>query len=351
MNADHTSNAGDDKTSENSNLSFEEFVAQRTRLAMGEPETEPEESVEESEESEVEETDAEETAEESAEEETEEYDDDETDEEPSEPTDIDLLSLSPEQIQELAKKGKSRLLKRIGELTAKAKSLEEQLQKAQPAVKEVPVEQNPFGSIKSIDDLKAKYEEVQKTLEATDELLDEYEDYGPDDVISVGDKEFTKREIRKANRNAKDAITKFIPAQHNHLAKLEQLSQLSEQYKAQALKEVPEIANEDSVIGKQYQTLVSDPLVEKVKEQVPEIGFQIEYILAHAARSIFGGKSKVPTGAGSKLKVEPPASPVGAGAARSGKNLKAKGKDVYKRFESSGSVDDWVAARIARMQT
>lgn len=351
MNATNPSDAGDDKTSGNSNLSFEEFVAQRTQLAMGEQETEPEESVEESEEPEVEETDAEEFAEESAEEETEEYDDDESDEESSEPEDIDLLSLSPEQIQELAKKGKSRLLKRIGELTAKAKNLEEQLQRAQPEVSEVPVEQNPFGSIKSIDDLAAKYKEVQKTLEATDELLDEHEDYGPDDIIIVGDREFTKREIRKANRNAKDALTKFLPAQHGHLAKLEQFTQLSEQYKAQALKEIPEIADEKSTIGKHYQNLVSDPLVEKVKQQIPEIGFQIEYILAHAARSIFGGKSKVPTGAGSKLKVEPPTSPVGAGAARSGKNLKSKGKDVYKRFESSGSVDDWVAARIARMQT
>lgn len=344
MSATNPSDAGDVKTSENSNLSFEEFVARRTQEAenrLNPQEEVTEEPVEAEEEVPEEEQEPEEQAEE---------EDDIPDEEQPE-SDIDLLSLTTEQIQELAKKGKSRLLQRIGELTAKTKALEEQLQKAQPEVKEIPQDQNPFSKIQSMDELKAKYDEVEKTLNATDEILDEHEDYGPDDIITVGDKEFTKRDIRKANRNAKEAITKFLPAQHAYLAKLQQFSQLSEQYQEAAKKEVPEIADEESDIGKRYKELVSDPLIDKVKAQIPEIGFQIEYILAHAARSIFGGKSKVPTGAGTKLKVEPPASPVGAGAARSGKNPKAKGQESYKRFESTGSVDDWVAARIARMQS
>ena len=344
MSATNPSDAGDVKTSENSNLSFEEFVARRTQEAenrLNPQEEVTEEPVEAEEEVPEEEQESEEQA--------EEEDDIPDDEQPE--SDIDLLSLTTEQIQELAKKGKSRLLQRIGELTAKTKALEEQLQKAQPEVKEIPQDQNPFSKIQSMDELKAKYDEVEKTLNATDEILDEHEDYGPDDIITVGDKEFTKRDIRKANRNAKEAITKFLPAQHAYLAKLQRFSQLSEQYQEAAKKEVPEIADEESDIGKRYKELVSDPLIDKVKAQIPEIGFQIEYILAHAARSIFGGKSKVPTGAGTKLKVEPPASPVGAGAARSGKNLKAKGQESYKRFESTGSVDDWVAARIARMQS
>jgi hypothetical protein len=345
MSATDPSDAEDVKDSGNSNLSFEEFVARRTQEA--ENRLNPPEEVQE----EPEETTEEVPDQEPENEESEEVVEDVPDEEDSE-SDIDLLSLTTEQIQELAKKGKSRLLQRIGELTAKTKALEEQLQKAQPEVKEIPQDQNPFSKIQSFEELKAKYDEVEKTLNATDELLDEHEDYGPDDIITVGDKEFTKREIRKANRNAKEAITKFLPAQHAYIAKLQQFEQLSGQYQEAARKEVPEIADEESDIGKRYKELVSDPLIDKVKSQIPEIGFQIEYILAHAARSIFGGKTtKVPTGAGSKLKVEPPASPVGAGAARSGKNPKAKGQETYKRFESTGSVDDWVAARIARMQS
>lgn len=345
MSANNPSDVADVKGNESDNLSFESFVALRSQLAeTGE--------VPEQEQTEVEPTESEEEVpeQEHETEEPEEETEGESDEE-EEPTDIDLLNLSVEQIQELAKKGKSRLLQRIGELTAQKKALEEQLQTAQPKVKEVPQEQNPFSKINTLDELKAKYEEVEETLNKTDELLDEYEDYGPDDIITVGDKEFSKREIRKANRNAKDAITKYLPAQQQHLARLQQFNQLSEQYKAVAAKEVPEIADTDSEIGKKYSELVSDPLIDKVKAQVPEIGFQIEYILAHAARSIFGGKGKVSTGAGQKLKVEPPSSPVSSGAARSTKSPKAKGQDRYKQFESTGSADDWVAARIARMQS
>jgi hypothetical protein len=345
MSANNPSDVADVKGNESDNLSFESFVALRSQIAESE-------EVPEQEQTDVETTESEEevTEQEQEFEETEEETEEESSEE-EEPNDIDLLNLSVEQIQELAKKGKSRLLQRIGELTAQKKALEEQLQTAQPKVKEVPQEQNPFGNIDSFDDLKAKYEEVETTLNKTDELLDEYEDYGPDDVISVGDKEFTKREIRKANRNAKDAITKYLPAQQQHIAKLQQFNQLSEQYKAAAAKEVPEIADKDSEVGKKYSELVSDPLIEKVKSQVPEIGFQIEYILAHAARSIFGGKAKVTTGAGQKLKVEPPSSPVGSGSARSSKSPKAAVQERYKQFEHTGSADDWVAARIAKLKS
>ena len=121
MKATNPSDAGDVKTSGNDSLSFEEFVAQRTRQATGEEE--PEQSEESSEEPQEEEAPEGAELEESAEPE-EELTDDIGEEEPEE-SDIDLLNLSPEQIQELAKKGKSRLLQRIGELTAKTKTLEE----------------------------------------------------------------------------------------------------------------------------------------------------------------------------------------------------------------------------------
>ena len=169
-----------------SNMSFEELVAQRT--ARQNPETESEEQTEE----EVTETEEEEISTEEEETETEE----ETEEEEEE-SEIDLLSLTTEQIQSLAKKGKSRLLQRIGELTAQKKALEEKIQ-SQPEIKEVPQEQNPFREIQSFDDLKAKYKELEKTLDSTDELLEEYEDYRSEDIILVGDREFTKQQIRES---------------------------------------------------------------------------------------------------------------------------------------------------------
>jgi hypothetical protein len=346
--ANDPSNAGDAKTG-GENLSAEEFIAHRIGLEMPKEQAEEEQPAEETEAELPEFTDSQEAEVEGADD--SDQSGDEVEPEAEDRNEVDLLNLSADQIRELAKKGKSRLLERIGELTAKNKALEEKFAaETQGRVKEIPQEQNPFAKIDSFDALKAKYEELEKTLELTDSILEEHEDYGPDDIILVGDAEFTKKDIRKANRNARDGITKYLPAQNIHLARAQQQAELAAQYKEMAKQEIPEIEDTESDIGKNYQSWVSDQLVDKVKQQVPEIGFQIEYILAHAARSIFGGAGKkVPTSTGTKLKVEPPASPVGAGAARSSVNPKGKQQEAYKRFEASGSVDDWVAARIARM--
>jgi len=245
--------------------------------------------------------------------------------------------LTTEQIQSLAKKGKSRLLQRIGELTAQKKALEEKIQ-SQPEIKEVPQEQNPFREIQSFDDLKAKYKELEKTLDSTDELLEEYEDYRSEDIILVGDREFTKQQIRKANRNAREALTKYIPAQQAHLQQIAQMEQLKGQYIAAAEEEVPDIKDESTTVGKQFKDLVSDPLIDKLRKQVPEIGYQIEYILAHAANSINGGtRIKKQPAVANKLKISPSSSPFGAGAAKSSTSSKTKVADAYSRFEKSGS--------------
>lgn len=320
-----------------SNLSFEELVAQRMERHNPEPEPEeqPEEEVSEDEEEEVPAESEETEAEEEAEEEEEE-------------SEVDLLSLTTEQIQALAKKGKSRLLQRIGELTAQKKALEEKIQ-SQPQVKEVPQEENPFREIQSFDDLKAKYQELERTLETTDALLEEYEDYRADDIILVGDKEFTKQQIRQANRGCRDGLTKYLPAQQAHLQQIVQMEQLKGQYIAAAEEEVPDIKDESTPVGKQFRDLVSDPLIDKLRKQVPEIGYQIEYILAHAANSINGGtRIKKQPAVGNKLKVSPSSSPFGAGAAKSSTSSKSKVVDAYSRFEKSGSPEEWIAARIAK---
>ena len=322
-----------------SNMSFEELVAQRTARHNPDPESEeqPEEEVTESEEEEIPAEQEEAETEESAEEEEEEQE-----------SEIDLLSLTTEQIQSLAKKGKSRLLQRIGELTAQKKALEEKIQ-SQPQVKEVPQDENPFREIQSFDDLKTKYQELEKTLETTDLLLEEYEDYRSDDIILVGDREFTKQQIKKANRNSREALTKFLPAQQAHLMQVAQWEQLKGQYIAAAEEEVPDIKDETTIVGKQFKDLMSDPLIEKLRKQVPEIGHQIEYLLAHASNSINGGtRIKKQPAVGNKLKISPSPSPFGAGAAKSSISAKAKGSDAYTRFEKSGSPEEWVAARIAK---
>lgn len=350
MKVSNPSIAGDAKPS-GENLSLQDIVSLRLGGEESEESTQEAESEEEAAEENTEDelkeeaTESEESAEESEEEESQE-------EEEESSTDIDLLNLTPDQIKELAKKGKSRLLERIGELTAKNKALEEKARsfEEKQGTKEIPQDQNPFSGITSQEDLQAKYKEIEATLESTDLILEEHEDYGPDDYIVVGDKEFTKKQIRKANRNAREALTKFLPAQSQHLAKMAQIENLAQQYQLAAAKEVPEIQDEESEIGKSYKQVMSDPLIARVKKEIPELGMQVEYLVAHAMRSILGGKAKIVAGAGTKLKVKPPSSPVGAGAAKSGNSPKGKTKEAYSRFEQSGSVDDWIAARIAQIQ-
>jgi hypothetical protein len=103
MQANDPSIAGD-ANPVSDNLSFEELVFTNREEIPLEPEAE-EESIDdldgaEAEESEVESDEAEEAEEEEESGESE--------------SEIDLLSLTTEQIQELAKKGKSRLLQRVG---------------------------------------------------------------------------------------------------------------------------------------------------------------------------------------------------------------------------------------------
>ena len=342
---------GDKDSAEN--LTQDALMHRLMKGTQEEPQAEaPEVEAEVEEEPEVEEL-AEESEQPEAEEEAEVEASEE--EEAEEESEIDLLSLSAEEIQELAKKGKSRLLSRIGELTARTKAAEEALEevKASKPQRDIPQEQNPFKELASFDDIKTKYEELEKTLEWTDELLEEHEDYGSDDIIEVGNQEFTKKQLRQANKNARDGINKYLPAQAQHLKKQEQVTQAKEYWSEQAKKEVPEIQDEESELGKAYQQLVSSPNISKLNELVakhaPELGVDIEYILAHAVRSKLGeSKPKVPKGAGKKLKVNPPASPVGAGAARQGKGANSKLDGLYKRFEETGSPDDLIAYQIAK---
>ena len=356
MSTQETGNAVPEQSSDES-LSFAELVSLRAGAA-GESTEETEDQESEESESTEEETESSEQAEEAGEEEEEsdgeeDADEDESDEdEEEESQEVDLLDLSPEQIQELAKKGKSRLLKRIGQLTAEKHAIENRLASLEAKANQAPEispESNPFRSLDSLEKIEAKRKELEKTLETTDDLLEEHEGYGPDDVIHVGDRSFTKRDIRKANKNARDAIAKFLPAQAAHLQKQAQLAQAGEHYRKLAAHEVPEIADEESELGQRYKALVSDPLVERVKQEVPELGMQIEYILAHAARSIFGKKAaKVPPGAGIKLKAKPPATPGGAGTQKPPKPKEAKIRDARAKFEESGSIEDLVAMRAQR---
>jgi hypothetical protein len=342
------SEATDGAAIPSSNISFDDYINRRSQ-EVSEPEAtaaEPEDESWEEEES---------LEPEAVSDEPEESDGEVIEEEEEEEQEIDLLSLKPEELQALAKKSRSRLLHRVGELTAQKKALEEKLssQAESKPLPVVPQEENPFRDIDSVEGLQAKFAELEKVAEETDNILEEHEDYGAEDIIVVGDKEFTKKEIRRANKNAREAMAKYLPAQHAELARREQRKQMEAHYTGLIPQEVPELANEDSELSKQYKALLSDPLVDQVNKLVPDLGPQLPYILAHAVRSIHRSqRSKVAVkAAGTTSKAKVPGTPFGAGAAKSGpKTAKKSADQAYQRFQSSTSVDDWIAARVARLQ-
>lgn len=344
--AEATNPASDD-------LSIEALIAQRTRQMTATEETpeqaEPEETEEEPEEIAPEETP------EAAEDETESEEEAETEETEDDGQVIDLLELSPEDIQQLAKKGKSRLLHRIGELTAQKRALEEKLNQTPADAKPLPepIPDNPFKELKSLEEVSAKFKELEKVADETDRILEDHEDYAADDVITLGDKEFTKKEIRAANRNARNAMVKFLPAQAAAIQKSGQLAAMEEQFTAAIPKEIPEMADTESPLAKQYQAMIADPLVKQVRERVPDLAPQLGYILAHAARSIHSLKAKPKTPAAAlKTQAKPPASPLGAAGARSGAPPVRKAiEQARARYEQSGSLADYQALRLAEMNT
>ena len=158
-----------------------------------------------------------------------------------------------------------------------------------------------------------------------------------------------KAQIEAAQDGAIKALSKHLPRQSKMLKDAAKYKQSNEMWIAQAKKDVPEIQDEESEIGKAYSQLMSNPNVARLKDMSPELTVDLEYMFAHAVNSIKGAqKPKAKAGAGSKLKVKPPASPGGSGAATGKRTTKGRAAERYSKFEDSGSEDDWVAARIAK---
>jgi len=325
-------------------LSFEELVTLRTQARTPAEEDEQEEATEDEPEEEAEQS----------EETDEDFEEDESSEETEEeePQGIDLESLTPDEIKQLAAKGKSRLLQRFGELTAKNKALEEKLAsqaEAKPLPRTVTDIPEPFAKLKTLAEVQAKREELEKVAEDTDRILDEYEHYSPEDVIVVSGHEYTKAQIKLARRNAQQGLLKFLPAQEAEIGKAEHRKVQGEQFDAAIPLQIPEMADEESELFKQFVAMRDDPLTEKVRQSVPELSPQFNWLLAHAANSILKSKKPVrqPVAVTPRPKVT--GAPFGTGAAKSrGDSNKEKVKKAASEYEATGSEEALIAARAAR---
>jgi len=268
---------------------------------------------------------------------------------------LDLTELSDDDIAELAQKGKSGLLKRIAELTAKRKMAEERMaqmetyfqQQSNKNALEPKVENNPYEHIKTADELSKQSEQVNEVIEWAEDVLDKAETIGYEDVAATVDgKELTKAEVKDHLRRARKARDKYLPAQQKELNAKEQRKSLRSAFENQATKELNWLsAQEDSDIRRQYQAMMSDPRLKNIEDVMPEIAPQLPYLLAHAANSLYG--RKLISLDKPSLKVNPSGSPdlYAASSERPAVKGEKAVKDARTRLMDSGSIGDYIAFR------
>ncbi len=272
----------------------------------------------------------------------------------------DIDELTDEEIAELAQKGKSGLLKRIAELTAKRKIAEEEATRLKAAIAqaqsqqmpEPKVENNPYGNLESVEDIQAKSEEVGSLIEFLEDSMFKAEDLSAEDPAAVVDgKEITKSQLRDYLRQARKARDKYLPAQLKEIQARHTRTQMEEAFRMQARQELPWMQGEDNDTRKQYESMVKDQRLKVLKERVPELAPQMEYILAHAANSMFARRTIESFAENKKPAINPPATPKVAAAAPERADARATSalKDVQSRFQQTGSPRDWIALRTAQL--
>jgi hypothetical protein len=342
-----------------SNTSVSEYAKFRRDQLLGQqpnPNNEVQEEVQE-------ETDVPEEAEEVSEvqEENQEQQDTEEVSEENVLSNIDLDDLSDEELNELSEKLGSRAVARFGELTAKRKAAEAELatlrEKLQsednPLRSKVDRSQNPYGNINDIEELQKAAKNVEDVIEWAEDILFNSDEYSAEDVVTkVGNKEYTKSDIRKQLMTARKAEKKFLPAQLEYLQTKAYASETKNALNEQMEEELPWIKDNDSDVKKKYDAMLEDPRLKGIEEISPDLAAQLPYILAHSANSLYGRKliketevKKTKRG----IQLNPPST--APGSAKSEKQVDNALKAMQaqqKAFRESGTKDDFIKMRTLR---
>ena len=271
---------------------------------------------------------------------------------------LDLDEMSEDELKELSEKLGSRAVARYGELTAKRKAAERKLEEIQAELnKSNPLEtqtvaENPYASIDSLEGLQDKAKEVTDVIEWAEETLFNADGYGPNDVVTeIEGKSLTKADVRKSLLNARKARDKFLPAQLREVQRVEQAKQLKSAFDTQAQNELKWLQGEDNDVRKNYEAMVGDPRFEKLIQNAdPEVSAQLNYLMAHAANSIYGRKTIQETPKNAKL--NPPQAGITSASMSEktvGKSVKAL-KDLNQRFKQSGTKGDFITLRTQQIK-
>ena len=335
-----------------SNISAAEFVTRRLGQNTPPVEAKEEEVEETTDESPVVENTESEVAEQTEEPESKEESSDDV------LSQLDLDEMSEDDLRELSEKLGSSAVARFGELTAKRKAaesklkeMEAQLQNNNP-LETQEVANNPYESVDTLEGLQEKAKEVSEVIEWAEDMLFNADGYGPEDVVTeVEGKELTKADVRKSLLNARKARDKFLPAQLNVIQKVQRSKQLQDAFDQQASTELKWLQGEDNDVRKNYEAMIGDPRFNALREKAdPEVAAQLNYLMAHAANSIYGRKAVANSPTSPKL--DPPKTGI-TSASQSEKTVKKSTKalkDLSQRFKSSGNKSDFISLRTLQLK-
>jgi hypothetical protein len=269
---------------------------------------------------------------------------------------IDLESMSEQDLRELAEKLGSRAVARYGELTAKRRQAEEQLNALkQELVKRdtqkdpletKKIENNPFGDIDTVEKLQAKAKEVDEAIEWAEDILWHNEHLGAEDIVATIDgKDYTKAQVRKVMRDSQKARKDFLPAQLAEVNARQNRVAVKQQFTEAIKTELNWMQGDDNDVRKQYEILKESPLLKKAMESVPDLEPYMEYMVAHAANSIYGRRPIVESKPSARL--NPPSMQASSSAQSEQPETRAVKavKDIQQRFSSSGATTDFIALR------
>jgi hypothetical protein len=272
---------------------------------------------------------------------------------------FDLDDMSDDELKELSEKLGSRAVARYGELTAKRKAAEEKLKELQSQLSEQSplnpseeVNNNPYSNLETLDDLQGKAKEVNQVIEWAEDTLFNADGAGPNDYIAeVDGKELTKSEVRASLLNARKARDKFLPAQLRTLQTVEQANQLETAFEQKAREELTWLEGEDNDLRKQYEAIIGDERFQKLRESAgPEVRPQLNYLMAHAANSIYG-RQPVKGGVASPTLNPTKTGATGASTSEKTVNKSTKAlKDLSSRFKKSGTKSDFINLRTLQIK-
>jgi DNA polymerase III psi subunit len=276
---------------------------------------------------------------------------------------IDLEQLSEADLMSLANKTRSKAIARFGELTADKKALQQQIaalqaqissgQQQKAAMETKPEIPKDIAALTKLEDLQAKAKQSEEVIEWAESVLDNSEHLASTDVaVTIDGRDYTKAQVKEYMRDARKVKDKYLPAQLAEINLKSQRASLKNQYFEKAKTELEWVAGEDNDLRKEYEAIANSPAMLKIKQNVPEVEPELDYIVMHAINSIKGKRFySMANAEGSQkatVKVTPPGSVKSSQAGRGELEVK-KMKELETKVKSTGSYEDYAALRIKQL--